>query len=107
MVIFIYLYDGRIIYQHLVSQNMTHMYGFINPAHSCSPNEKPSRRAQLMSDAMQNAKPGQLFFAPYNENYHWTLGIIDPSTNTLFWFDPVGSEVREKFRLILNRSVFG
>ena len=91
------------MYQHMVSHETTHLYGFINPAHVAPKSDSVERRGQLMLQAMQRAKPGQLFFCPYNENFHWTLGIIDPWSTKYYFLDPVSSEPRKGLHEVVCR----
>lgn len=93
----------RYLYNVLIQCKMVDMVAFVDPAliggKGCG---NGTVRSQNIKQRLIIAKPGQLFMLPYNADSHWTLTIVDPDIETVYFLDPIKRRLgtREWIRIV-------
>ncbi|KAF7113061.1 hypothetical protein RHSIM_RhsimUnG0164900 [Rhododendron simsii] len=59
-------------------------------------------KATMLSNRLQESKPGQLVFVPYNLEYHWMLAVIDLSSDIVYYFDSIYCKINVNLQLIIE-----
>ncbi|XP_057415079.1 uncharacterized protein LOC130709958 isoform X2 [Lotus japonicus] len=84
----------RFLFDHCVAENLTEKFAFLSPhrtAHGLT------NQSQYISDAiMANGHPNQLYLAPVNIGAHWVLVVINATTGTLFYLDPIHGSLNQR-----------
>ncbi|KAL6199636.1 hypothetical protein ACLB2K_029419 [Fragaria x ananassa] len=80
----------RYLYSKLEAYRMVDMIAFVHPSQigvvGCGTG---TQRTENIAKRLATAKPGQVFMLPYNSGDHWTLTVVDPENDTVYFMDPV------------------
>ncbi|KAL6180693.1 hypothetical protein ACLB2K_047353 [Fragaria x ananassa] len=80
----------RYLYSKLEAYRMVDMVAFVHPSQigavGCGTG---TQRTENIAKRLATAKPGQVFMVPYNSGDHWTLTVVDPDNDTVYFMDPV------------------
>ncbi|KAL6183867.1 hypothetical protein ACLB2K_045277 [Fragaria x ananassa] len=80
----------RYLYSKLEAYRMMHIVAFVHPSQigaiGCGTG---TQRTENIAQRLATAKPGQVFMLPYNSGDHWTLTIVDPNNDIVYFMDPV------------------
>ncbi|KAL6183900.1 hypothetical protein ACLB2K_045310 [Fragaria x ananassa] len=79
----------RYLYSKLEAYRMVDMVAFVHPSQigavGCGTG---TQRTENIAKRLATAKPGQMFMLPYNSGDHWTLTVVDPDNDTVYFMDP-------------------
>ncbi|KAL6218726.1 hypothetical protein ACLB2K_011935 [Fragaria x ananassa] len=80
----------RYLYSKLEAYRMVDIVVFVHPnqigAVGCGTG---TQRTENIAKRLATAKLGQVFMLPYNSGDYWTLTVVDPDNDTVYFMDPV------------------
>ncbi|XP_021829791.1 uncharacterized protein LOC110770024 isoform X1 [Prunus avium] len=99
----------RQLYDHMKDEGLLQMFGFINPAivslaGNLNNQRKRDERSRNIADRLVKAKKNQLIIMPYNPAFHWILIVIDFSSMTVYYLDPLRNDIYEDVRVVVDKS---
>ncbi|XP_021822084.1 uncharacterized protein LOC110763563 isoform X4 [Prunus avium] len=98
----------RQLYDHMKAEGLLQMFGFINPAivslaGNLNNQRKRDERSRNIADRLVKAKKNQLIIMPYNPAFHWILIVIDFSSMTVYYLDPLRNDIYEDVRVVVDK----
>ncbi|XP_057443952.1 uncharacterized protein LOC130736123 [Lotus japonicus] len=83
----------RYLFDHCVAENLCEKFAFLSPHRTTY---GVNHQSQYVSDTiMANAQSNQLYLAPINIGRHWVLVVINATTGTLFYLDPIHGSLKQ------------
>ncbi|XP_021751835.1 uncharacterized protein LOC110717441 [Chenopodium quinoa] len=87
----------KILKEHCHKEGISGMYGFCdsNVLSPLTPTTNDQVRSTYLARVFgcnEGKNYNQLFFAPFNDNMHWTLAVISQWNGLVYWLDPLGAE---------------
>ncbi|KAG5554513.1 hypothetical protein RHGRI_012157 [Rhododendron griersonianum] len=91
------------LYEVMKASNMHRSFFFVNP-YVTSVKNKPGDDSleALLARRLEDAKSGELVFAPCNIGAHWVLLVIEESTSTVYYLDSINSKVPLNIKILIS-----
>lgn len=93
------------LYEVMKASNMHRSFFFVNP-YVTSVKNKPGDDSHeaLLARRLEDAKSGELVFAPCNIGAHWVLLVIEESTSTVYYLDSINSKVPLNIKILISTA---
>ncbi|CAH9148478.1 unnamed protein product [Cuscuta epithymum] len=77
-------------------------YGFLCPNMNQEATDHDTRINYVAEVILKGTR--KYYLAPYHEGNHWTLCVICPNLNEVFWFDSIGGRPTKQIKQIIDAS---